>query len=118
MKNQEQFKLIGKRIKMRRKELGMMQIKLAELLEISNNHMSAIENGRENPSLDKLISLCEILKTTPDFLILGITHSNNIPQSILAGLQLCSDEDIQLAAQIIELLIHRNQKQWSSDNFV
>ena len=32
---------------MRRKELHIKQAELAETLEISNNHMSSIENGRQ-----------------------------------------------------------------------
>ena len=75
---EQQFITLGNRIRLRRKELGLSQSKLAESLDISNNHMSAIENGREKPSLDKFINLCDLLKTTPDFLLLGITHPNNI----------------------------------------
>ena len=118
MKDKEQFQLIGQRIKMRRKELGMTQIRLAEVLDISNNHMSAIENGRERPSLETLIATCEALKTTPDFLIMGITHSHNVPQGILSKLQLCCERDIQIISQIIELFVYINQNQWNEDNFV
>ena len=46
---------MGSRIKMRRKELHIKQAELAETLEISNNHMSSIENGRQKPSLDTFI---------------------------------------------------------------
>lgn len=54
---------MGNRIKLRRKELHFKQADLAELLEISNNHMSAIERGREKPSLDTFISICQALKS-------------------------------------------------------
>ena len=39
---------MGNRIKIRRKELRIKQAELAERLNISNNHMSSIENGRQN----------------------------------------------------------------------
>ena len=55
---EQQFITMGKRIRLRRKELGYSQNKLAELLDISNNHLSAIENGREKPSLEKFVTLC------------------------------------------------------------
>lgn len=45
---------MGNRIKIRRKELRIKQAELAEQLNISNNHMSSIENGRQKPSLDIL----------------------------------------------------------------
>lgn len=41
------YKEMGTRIKVRRKELKIKQAELAETLEISNNHMSSIENGRQ-----------------------------------------------------------------------
>jgi len=36
---EQQFHMMGSRIRLRRKELGFTQIKLAELLDISSNHM-------------------------------------------------------------------------------
>lgn len=112
---EEQFKIMGRRIRLRRKELGLTQNKLAELLEISNNHLSAIENGREKPSLEKFVILCELLKTTPNFLLLGILHSCNVSQNISDNLRLCDEKDIKLAEQIVELLVERNQNFWNRD---
>ena len=40
------FSMMGKRIKQRRKELNITQNQFAEMLQISNNHLSTIENGR------------------------------------------------------------------------
>lgn len=112
---EEQFITMGRRIRLRRKELGLTQNKLAELLEVSNNHLSAIENGREKPSLEKFVTLCELLKTTPDFLLLGNLHSCNVSQNISDNLRLCDAEDIKLAGQIVELLVARNQNFWNRD---
>ena len=49
---------MGNRIKTRRKELHIKQADLAESLDISTNHISSIENGREKPSLDAFIKIC------------------------------------------------------------
>ena len=113
---EEQFKIMGKRIQLRRKELGFTQNRLAESLEISNNHLSAIENGREKPSLEKFVVLCELLKTTPDFLLLGNLHSGNVSQNIVDNLLLCSSEDVKLVGQFVELLVARNQNFWNRDD--
>ena len=43
---------MGKRIQTRRKELRIKQATFAETLNISTNHLSAIENGKEKPSFD------------------------------------------------------------------
>lgn len=114
---EQQFITLGNRIRLRRKELKLSQNKLAEFLNISNNHMSAIENGREKLSLDKFITLCNLLKTTPDFLLLGAIHPSNVPLNIADNLRLCSPEDIKLAGEIIELMVTRNQHTWDKNTF-
>lgn len=112
---EQEFITLGNRIRLRRKELGYSQNKLAELMDISNNHMSAIENGREKPSLEKFIALCDLLNTTPDFLLLGSIHPGNVPQNIADNLRLCSPEDIKLAGKMIELMVARNQHASNKD---
>ena len=74
---------MGNRIKIRRKELRIKQAELAERLNISNSHMSSIENGRQKPSLDIFIRICDLLNVTPDYLLLGSMHAYNIPQDII-----------------------------------
>ena len=61
---------VGSRIKHRRKELGMSQERLAELIDVSVPHMSNIENGKTRFSLQVLVDLTNALKTTPDVLLL------------------------------------------------
>ena len=109
-----QYKEMGNRIKVRRKELNIKQAELAEKLEISNNHMSSIENGRQKPSLDTFIGICNYLNVTPDYLLLGSMHAYNVPQDILDKLHLCSQTDIELARDFIGLLVKRNQKNSNS----
>lgn len=113
-----QYKIMGTRIRQRRKTLKIKQSELAEKLDISNNHISAIENGREKPSLDIFISICEELRVTPDYLLLGSMHSNNVSLDIIESLRLCSEEDIELIRELIEILIKRNQKFWNEKHFI
>ena len=101
---------MGNRIKIRRKELRIKQAELAEKLNISNNHMSSIENGRQKPSLDIFIQICNLLNVTPDYLLLGSMHAYNIPQDIIDKLRLSNQSDIELAGDFIELLVKRNNK--------
>lgn len=105
-----QYKEMGNRIKIRRQELKIKQAELAEALNISNNHMSGIENGKQKPSLDTFIALCKHLNTTPDYLLLGTLHAYNIPQNIMDKLRLCSQADIELAQEFIDLLVKRNSE--------
>lgn len=117
-KLEQQFIQMGQRIKTRRKELRIKQTELAELLDISNNHMSSIETGKQKPSLDIFVMICEQLQVTPDYLLLGSMHAGNIPQDITDGLRLCSEEDIELARKLIEILVERNKKEWNKENFI
>ena len=113
-----QFIEMGKRIKLRRNELKIKQAELAETLGISNNHMSSIETGKERPSMEVFINICEELKVTPDYLLLGTMHANDIPQNITDTLRLCSKEDIELARRIIDLLVERNRRNWNDKFFL
>lgn len=113
-----QYHIIGNRIQQRRKELGLKQYELAEQINISNNHMSSIETGREKPSLETLLHICELLRVSPDYLLLGNMHTDNTSHDILASLRLCSKEDIELARNFIELLVERNQKYWNQKHSV
>ena len=101
---------MGNHIKIRRKELRIKQAELAEKLNISNNHMSSIENGRQKPSLDVFIQICNVLNVTPDYLLLGSMHAYNIPQDIIDKLHLCNQCDIELTRDFVELLVKRNNQ--------
>ena len=95
-------KEMGRRISKRRKVLGIKQAVLAEKIGVNGNHLSSVETGKVTPSLDEL-------GVTPDYLLEGAMHSNNVPQSIVDHLRLCSEEDVDLAAEIVKLLADRNE---------
>ena len=61
---------IGKRIARRRKELGLKQSEVEEKADISYKYLSNIERGISIPSLEVLMRLAEVLKTTPDEFLL------------------------------------------------
>ena len=81
---------MGTRMKRRRKELKMSQAELAEKVNVSNNHISSIETGKQIPSLTTFVKICEQLDTTPDFLLLGSLHTDNLPKNIYDSLALCN----------------------------
>ena len=111
------YPAIGKRIANRRKQLGLKQNILAEKLNMSNNYLSGIERGNEKPSLEVLVKICNSLQVTPDYLLMGNMYSNIVPQNIINGLQLCTEEDILLLNAIMQHLVERRSKKWNSDNF-
>lgn len=104
------YAIMGKRISIRRKELGYSQLKLAEKLNISNNHLSSIETGKQRSSFEMFLQICDTLKINPDYLILGILSPSDIPKQITDNIRLCNADDVELLKDISELLIHRNKK--------
>ena len=109
---------MGARIAARRKHLGLSQRQLAERLNVSNNHISNIERGRENPGLDTFIGICNELKVTPDYLLLGTLLPNNAPANLIEGLKLCSDSDLEPIVQLVSFMIERNSDKWNRDNYI
>ena len=69
--------LMGSRIAQKRKELGLTQNKLAELLIVSNKAVSKWENNLSYPSIDLLPKLADILCCTIDYLIRGSVDDQN-----------------------------------------
>ncbi len=65
------LKNIGKNVKQIRKSRHLTQEKLAEAVDISTVHMSHIETGSVAMSLDCMLYMCSILKTTPNDILLG-----------------------------------------------
>lgn len=112
------YKSMGLRISRRRKSLRIQQNTMAKEIGISNNYLSGIERGREKPSLDILVKICNVLQITPDYLIMGTMHSSNVPQDIVDGLRLCSTEDVGLVWDLIQIMIKRRNDQWSSENYI
>ena len=56
------LKLLGQNIKKYRKQNKLSQNQLAELLDISREHLGCIEIGKEHISLRKLFLIADILK--------------------------------------------------------
>lgn len=109
---------MGKRISSRRRQLNIRQNELAELIGISNNHLSSIECGKEKPSLDTLISICNTLKTTPDYLLMGSMHSANTPQNIIDNLRICTQDDVEIIDILVREMVKKHCEKWNQNNFI
>lgn len=104
MKLNINYKQIGARIIQRRKELSISQKELAECVNISNNHLSNIENGKASPSFEIFLTICSELKTTPDFIIFGTVYAD-INEEIVDKIKHCSDEDKIRISKIIDVFL-------------
>lgn len=60
------MKGIGKCIRRYREEAGITQEKLAELADISTNHLGAIEREVKTPTMDTFVKLLNVLGAEPN----------------------------------------------------
>lgn len=70
------FKLIGKRVKESRMRQHISQAELAELIDMSVSYISNIENAKKRASLEALVRISNVLRTTIDELLSGNQNHN------------------------------------------
>jgi transcriptional regulator with XRE-family HTH domain len=99
--------LFGKRIKELREKRGMTQEELSNLLDIDWQHISRLENGKNLPSCNILISLAKIFDVDiRDFT--EYEHLNpelNLDVSINKLLSLANNEQKKVIFKIIQAIV-------------
>lgn len=73
----EDLKKIGVRIVERRKELKLTQEQIAESMNVSIQMISNIERGNKAIKIENLLKLCDILKTSTDYILTGKRTNND-----------------------------------------
>ena len=61
----EKYRQLGLNIAFYRKQRGISQLKLAEMVDISRTHMSRIETAECAVSLDVIFDICDALSVNP-----------------------------------------------------
>ena len=77
----------GARVRILRRKHDMTQEELAEQVGISASFMGHIERGSRIASLETLVALCNVLKTSPQYL-LGASLADEIDEHMPAHLSL------------------------------
>ena len=79
MDNNEKYlrKNIGKKIKLARSRTNYTQEKLAEKLSLSTRYISQLERGIAFGSATTIVSLCNALNISTDFLFSGLIDTNS-----------------------------------------
>lgn len=96
---------IGKRIAARRKELGLRQYQVCEMIDVNYKYLSNLETGRSAPSLELIMNLCRALDTTPDYLLTGTDRPNPSAEDIAQKSQRLSEQNRRLLGGIIDLML-------------
>lgn len=101
---------VGRRIAKRRREMNIKQNVLAAKLGYHKNHLSGIEHGKISPSLDLFVAICKELDVSPDYLLEGAMHPENLSQDIIANLNQCKEDDKEILAEIVRLYADRAKR--------
>ena len=78
---------IGEKIRNRREDMDLSQREIAKLIPMNQSNYSKIERGMQEPSIEQLKRICQILKLDPRFL-LGLDDFETISA---ADIKLLSD---------------------------
>lgn len=89
----------GKRAQLLRKDLGLKQGEVAEMVGIRHPYMSEIESDKANPTGEVLAKLAQALGTTTDYLLM-LTDDPTRPQDNAAPVRL--SEEAEAAAAMID----------------
>ena len=98
------YKKVGKRIAKRRKELGLKQYEVCEMIDVNYKYLSNLETGRSAPSLELIMSLCDALQTTPDYFLVGTAAELSYDKDIAAKITSLSDEHKRIINGMITLI--------------
>lgn len=70
---------IGNRIKIERKNRGISQEILAELVNVTPHYIYEIERGMKAMSLETFINVSKALKLSADYILFGERHDETVP---------------------------------------
>jgi transcriptional regulator with XRE-family HTH domain len=100
------YKSIGERIMLRRKSLGISRATLTSWAEISETHLSKIENGKAQLSLNCLVDIANRLYTTPDFLLIDSVPETKplLLEDVKIAFEDCSPDEVKILLKTVRAL--------------
>lgn len=89
------FYLLGQKIRDLRTLHHFSQADLAELIDVSTNYIGQIERGDRKPSIETLVSLCNVLDTSMDYILSDslTTNEDQLIHDIVIRLQELTTEE-------------------------
>ena len=97
----------GSKIQMLRKNHGLSQERLAEILKINRNYLSRIETGKSEPSISVLKNIAEYFRVDVTTLINIQTNGSNSKEKIEAIVEGCKylvDDDLDFLIRVISVM--------------
>ncbi|MCX7748815.1 MAG: helix-turn-helix transcriptional regulator [Clostridia bacterium] len=102
------YKKIGVRIKQERLNRSISQEKLAELINMSKEHVSHIECGTTKLSLPTLVKLCNALEITPDLILLDSIYKSKeyLKDEFANIIKGCNELDMRLILDVAKAIVN------------
>lgn len=104
----EDLKQIGIRIVERRKELKLTQEQVAERMNVSIQMISNIERGNKAIKIDNLLKLCNILKTSTDYILTGKRTDNDF-DNLTDKISRLTDSDYKMIEMLVDYRLADNK---------
>lgn len=104
----EDLKEIGIRIVERRKELKLTQEQVAERMNVSIQMISNIERGNKAIKIDNLLKLCNILKTSTDYILTGKRTDNDF-DTLTDKISQLTDSDYKMIEMLVDYRLNDNK---------
>lgn len=100
-------KSVGQEIRRRRMELGLTQEQAAEKINRALRFYARIELGDVGMSVNSLLSICSMLKTTPDTLLLASVPRESQPeiQWLTEALSNCTEGQRHTAIELVKVYL-------------
>ncbi len=97
---------IGESIQACRIKKGLSQEELAEMVEATHTHISYIETGTKNPSLNLLIKIANALDVSADDLLVGqLKHTSSpVGKEMQIIMQGCNRDEEKMLTRIAKFM--------------
>lgn len=95
---------IGDRIREKRELMGYSREKMAELLEVSGQFCSEIENGAKGMSLQTLNKIADLLLVSTDYILFGDIEKTDV-SGLIEVFKYCPKDKIHYAEDILRVFI-------------
>ncbi len=96
---------IGTNIQAARERAGYTQERLSEILNLSPNHLSAIERGVSSVSLDALRKICRLFGISADYILFGENKPDDTIESIAYKLSMVKPEYQPQVNKVVSALL-------------
>lgn len=97
-------KEIGKRVHDFRTEHHYTQAQFAEMMDVSVNFLSEIENGKKGMSQDTICRLCSYFGISADYLLFGAASKHVSSQNLVEIAASLNTQDLELVIEYLSSL--------------